>query len=779
MAYSSAFTLTNNNVITGILLYCMQGTTPSTKTLTVKFSHDGSTDDGSSTINCSALPPNGSPGWVLFNLPSPYTSGGVSTNKIGLQASATTGAIVYGSSTAVTAIGHIIVTSTGAVDHPAATDITYIATDIVAGTARTVTMNNTDTTVFGAVNICSNATLNFPDAAGALQLRTAAKTLIWGNLVMGTVGTPITQGNSAELYWASGTGTGFTTYNGSSLTTYGAAKTQWQRLAADASGSATSIALDSVPTNWANGDLVTLTTTTGTATQSETKALGADVTTTTATIAALSQAHKGTGTYIAYVGNLTRNVKFTSYNAAADLVNTIAAGCVASIKYAEFTNCQYSAFAINCNTATGGSFVLQNCSIHGGSSGAYIFTLSNIGSPGPTVTISNNNMYTTSAVLTTSAPFQQQNFTFDTNLIVVADTSHSVFNFAQYPQTTSTTIGYGVITNNVMVGGGAAMTTICEPFAHYDSNVHLCYVYGLATSSPQHWCGTFDNNYYGNPQSGATAIYTISQICGYFNVTNSTFLGTPAYGQIDCQSVTGEFTNCTFANGGLAPNTSANTHIDLTFNNCTSSAGTFITWPTAYGSGINVYLNKCSWSTLLGNQSSMHHGDSLVVQNANGTAGDNRIYTLYGTVSSDSVIVNAPQTQSQRCTPQAAASGLAVANVPMLKACLESQKYHAFVNIGQNCTFAINVRRSAAGDAGGANYTGDQPQLIVKRNVSAGILADTQIAVMTGSAYGSWINVSGSLSGAGITTTCDAMLDFVVTCTGSTGWINVSDPTFS
>lgn len=45
--------------------------------------------------------------------------------------------------------------------------------------------------------------------------------------------------------------------------------------------------------------------------------------------------------------------------------------------------------------------------------------------------------------------------------------------------------------------------------------------------------------------------------------------------------------------------------------------------------------------------------------------------------------------------------------------------------------------------------------------------------------YGSWISLSGSLSGAGITTTADAVLDFVVTCTGATGWINISDFTFA
>jgi hypothetical protein len=87
---------------------------------------------------------------------------------------------------------------------------------------------------------------------------------------------------------------------------------------------------------------------------------------------------------------------------------------------------------------------------------------------------------------------------------------------------------------------------------------------------------------------------------------------------------------------------------------------------------------------------------------------------------------------------------------------------------GGTLAASIYVRKSVAGD--GAAYNGNQPRLIVRKNVSAGITVDTVLATASAAA-GTWEQLSGTTAAV----TDDAVLEFYVDCDGTTGWVNIDD----
>lgn len=70
----------------------------------------------------------------------------------------------------------------------------------------------------------------------------------------------------------------------------------------------------------------------------------------------------------------------------------------------------------------------------------------------------------------------------------------------------------------------------------------------------------------------------------------------------------------------------------------------------------------------------------------------------------------------------------------------------------------------------GQLYNGNQQRLIVKRNNAMGITADTVLATAAAAA-GTWEQLSGTTAAV----TDDGVLEFVLDCDGTTGWVNVDD----
>ena len=102
---------------------------------------------------------------------------------------------------------------------------------------------------------------------------------------------------------------------------------------------------------------------------------------------------------------------------------------------------------------------------------------------------------------------------------------------------------------------------------------------------------------------------------------------------------------------------------------------------------------------------------------------------------------------------------------------MESNSIHVAVANGATLTPTVKVRESVAGD--GTDYNGNRIRLIVKANPAAGIASDTVLATATASSEGAFESLSGTTAAV----TDDAVLEFVVDCDGTTGWVNVD--TFS
>jgi hypothetical protein len=87
---------------------------------------------------------------------------------------------------------------------------------------------------------------------------------------------------------------------------------------------------------------------------------------------------------------------------------------------------------------------------------------------------------------------------------------------------------------------------------------------------------------------------------------------------------------------------------------------------------------------------------------------------------------------------------------------------------GKTCKVSVWVRKSVIGD--GVAYNGSQPRLIVKANPALGSNSDVVLATASASS-GTWELLTGTTTAV----TDNGVLEVLVDCDGTTGWINVDD----
>lgn len=95
------------------------------------------------------------------------------------------------------------------------------------------------------------------------------------------------------------------------------------------------------------------------------------------------------------------------------------------------------------------------------------------------------------------------------------------------------------------------------------------------------------------------------------------------------------------------------------------------------------------------------------------------------------------------------------------------------VSSGQAVTISCYVRFSESGDGAAFNGTTNLPRLIVRRNDLVGITSDTVIDTHSGGS--GWEQLTGATSAA----SADGVMEFFVDCTGTAGWINIDDWSFT
>lgn len=192
----------------------------------------------------------------------------------------------------------------------------------------------------------------------------------------------------------------------------------------------------------------------------------------------------------------------------------------------------------------------------------------------------------------------------------------------------------------------------------------------------------------------------------------------------------------------------------------------------AYASGLNPVLNGNGWynemlfinSYLAGVPTpatfqNFGRGSIIAFQKWNQTTGSHRTYKREGSLMTDSAIFRTAS-PSLRMTPSYSTNKLDTLGW--------RGGFLKKIANGTALTASVWVRKSVVGDPSGANYNGNQPRLMVKRNAAIGITSDTVLATATTSG---WELISGTTAVA----TDDGVAEFYVDCDGTAGWINVDD----
>lgn len=142
------------------------------------------------------------------------------------------------------------------------------------------------------------------------------------------------------------------------------------------------------------------------------------------------------------------------------------------------------------------------------------------------------------------------------------------------------------------------------------------------------------------------------------------------------------------------------------------------------------------------------------------TDGAHTLYVNQGIVTPDTTIYRTAS-PSVRITPKSA-------TIPVNTTLFS---FSVPVNNGQTATPSIYVRESVVGD--GTDYNGNRIKLYVKKNLNLGITSDTLLDTATGSSEGAWEQLTGTTAAV----TDGGVLEFYLTCDGTTGWINYDDIT--
>lgn len=227
--YTPAFTITALDVVDGIMLFI--GSSQGAGTFTVDLEDGIGNVLGSVTVNVTDITATAAAGgWIFFKFGSSYTSTGLSTYKVGIKSSTSATVTVFRSATA-SDWSKILRLTTNA--SPTTSDNLFITGEWTAAATNnpvTVTMNNTASTQWGKVDVCSKGLLNWGTSAStAYLLKTGGTLEIWdrSEMRMGNVTTPVPTGSSAELSFVNSVNVdqGLEVRSGGILTTYGFAKT--------------------------------------------------------------------------------------------------------------------------------------------------------------------------------------------------------------------------------------------------------------------------------------------------------------------------------------------------------------------------------------------------------------------------------------------------------------------------------------------------------------------------------------------------------------------------
>jgi len=672
---------------------------------------------------------------------------------------------------------------------PAANDKLFACGELTgagAGNSWATTVNGDfsgtslgDTAFPQSVHVGKRGTVSFSTGAAAnpkIKWKGVLGVYGGGTLNVGLVGTPIPVGSVAAMLMdvAVNVDSGIMLANGSTTGIYGVVKTTTQTLlTADAAALQPVLTVASTA-GAAAGDGLGIASTTQTAAQCEKKIVFSVDSPTQFTLTTnLGFAHSGTPPTQGEVINLTRNVRIYGTSAALQGYVYIGTTAVVTIRYAEF-------YWLGSNTAskrgidvttTTGTFDMQYSALHdftvASSLGVYVTGASASG-----VTFSNNVTYLIALnhfVNTATSG----TWIVDRNVFMANTGGNGAVFLGD--------IG-GVFTNNTVIG---SLGTTIVGAIHLAENAIV---------------GTFSGNTaHSSTGPGFTFVgahaSTFSATTAWRNSTAGVLFITGAIIRsvvMDELTLFGNGTDNVFVTGALA---------NVTFRTMVSNGDT--TFATTNGINLaslaaasGIVCESCDFSTVAGiktahtndinfggagrfgqfilrntklggtnpvaNLATAVAGSYVASQRHGTTAGNHGVWRMYGLTWIDATAYAGHTPPSLRMTPSSAANKLESAPPDPSPVA----PFQAAVLSGGTLTVTVRVRKSVAGD--GVAYNGNQPRLIVRKNVPAGIAADLVLATAAGAA-GAW----ETLTGVTAAVTDNAILEFVVNCDGTLGWVNV------
>jgi hypothetical protein len=786
---SSAFTPGAITVYALVIKLCERIGTTGTISVSLRNSTIGLDDFVTGTevtINVSDLPScleadlNG--GWICLVLATPILLLAATDYNIQAKTSSTTQVDLWCDGTADN-ISRCLVTTTE--QAPAAGDDFIVCRQRTApatATAVVITLNETAATDYGstptAANsligpgfaVCDGGTVRVGTAAATTyQLKLSNSVVVYSGGVWeeATTGTPMPRDSSFDFTFDCGANAdyGFTPRNLCTFTRQGQSRTAAKlidrcKLNTDEAAAQTILGVDT-DTGWKSGDEIVIVSTSRTGSETEKRVLASDATATTLTVTVgLTNAHSGTSPTQAEVVLLTRNVRMHGASATLQAYVDIKPTAVVDWDWAQ-TYWMGSATAnkrgVDIGTTTG-ALQFDFCSIHDFVVASSIslnllanfnnislddLILYNITSYWLQTSTTSGTTWNLNNLLATGCAAGSQMFLQEVGGTIGNITAAGN---ASTGSAISISIGselmgaVGILTAHSNAGPGIAVSgtingTISNIISWRNSGV------GLSLSSV---AGAKVNAYsiFGNLTTnlqfsavGVTTEINNGVVAGDTTVaTTQGILGTGQRGSaIRINSSTFGVTSGIFVAHTRDVTPVISDFTDLIFNNCILASATEILTPTTL----------------------MAPGVVFSSQKHDQTSGNNRQQRREGLITLDTTAGMFDVTPSIRLAPSSATEDL------------ELIIGRVNVNSGQAATVSVKVRESVAGD--GTDYNGERVDLAVRRNDSIGIVDDVDLDTATVASEGAFETLTGTTAAA----TEDGVMEFIIDCNGTTGWVNV------
>lgn len=741
------------------------------------------------TVNCSdfvdAITASIDGGWMFFKFAAPTLL--IAANNYSVRFKTSNSAQIAIHAASSTNPTRMLRTTT--TQAPVAGDDRFVMGEWTAAattTTRTVTLDDTSVVDYGSASTSQVTPALSVSAGGIVLSGTTASTAyvqkISGNVVVynggilriATSGSrmPTTSSMTWTMDCAANVDFGIDIRRKGEFTAYGETKTRWTLLTGDEAAAQTVIGVADT-TGWKTSDELAFAPTGTTISQGEVKNIstvdsGVQVTLT----AGLTNAHTGTGDVVGEVANLTSNIRILGTSTS---VGTFICFRQSSLGVLDNVECRYlgssttnkrgvecqhintstnsatfhnSSFRdilqsgfLGCNATNGANYYITNCAIYSFSGSASTLQCSGGGAGTPTFEISENvvigggtGIGLSMGLVTGVTGICENNYFSGCTTGVLF-----VTNFLQ--DSTSDISGFKIHSNTT---GADCAAAIKKTITACDMNCNSNGVLRLSGNTNFVSC-----NIIGNSISGAR-FNTVTTLPYSHSVFNScVFRGRTSFAQplgISADAVYQippriEFNSCTF--GATTAHTTADVSItavqgcQCVFNNCTFAS------TTEFNSTIHTFLDENAY---------------VGVQRLDTTAGNHKAFIRQGIITRDTTIFRTAS-PSLRIEPKSAT----------IAASTHVKPFAVPVNSGQTCTPSVYVRESVVGD--GTDYNGNRIKLYVKANYNLGITSDTLLDTATASSEGAFEELTGTTAAA----TDDGVLEFYITCDGTTGWINIDD----